>query len=358
MKVLSLILCIVAVSAVAGESLYVPHLAADQGSFSNQLVFHNRTDKLVDVRLVTYDQDDIEAEFTVTLGAGERLVAPPNDVWGRRSVTHYKIDRREGLSAGVQILSASNPDYMAFLPAIENPSTQWRVHASDWTKAYDGVAIVNASCFNAELQLILHAEDGKQLKIIDPVLPLSGNQKTLYDLSALFSEDAEGAYVDIVSDQPLVVLGLNGSRDAGLDTSYLVGNVAVPISAREDIRAALISNRAKWIATGFSDSYRFTLQTGCLCDRELEVEVVVRNHRLTSMVRADDQSELTLGETRDYYTVAELFNLIETYLDSADDIKVAFHPDEGYPTDIRVDELLCVTDDEIHWSVKNLEGIR
>ncbi len=119
-------------------------------------------------------------------------------------------------------------------------------------------------------------------------------------------------------------------------SSFDVG--AFPLS--EDPLAELGDKRAQWERTGPS-SYTWALEMRCFCaiDGPIQLSVIDR--------QPNPRQELGAQ------TVEQLFDIIEQS-GGADSLQVAYHPDLGYPIEIRIDRYFNGSDDEIDYFVRNL----
>lgn len=108
--------------------------------------------------------------------------------------------------------------------------------------------------------------------------------------------------------------------------------------------AALAGARSLWDEAG-PDSYRFQFEDDCgECDPSL---------RLPREVTVVD------GEASrpDQPTVESLFELIGRAIDEGRTVKVEYHPELGYPSDIAIDMQARAYDGGTHLMVRGLEAV-
>lgn len=116
---------------------------------------------------------------------------------------------------------------------------------------------------------------------------------------------------------------------------------AFPLS--EDPLAEPGNRRAQWERTGPS-SYTWALEMRCFCaiDGPIQLSVIDR--------QPNPRQELGVQ------TVEQLFDIIEQS-GGADSLQVAYHPDLGYPIEIRIDRYFNGSDDEIDYFVRDLKPV-
>ena len=120
----------------------------------------------------------------------------------------------------------------------------------------------------------------------------------------------------------------------------------------------LEQNRALWEAQNASDC-QFQLSILCFCPyySQMPLTIKVRDGEAIS-ISAADGSDVT--PNLEYYsqadTIEELFGIIESaQAGGADEIKVEYDPDYGYPVSIDIDYIKQAVDDEVSYQVMNLE---
>jgi hypothetical protein len=121
-------------------------------------------------------------------------------------------------------------------------------------------------------------------------------------------------------------------------------------------RERLEQARAQWRSLGIAD-YRFTFQRSCFCAPSL------REPALVNVIRGSIVSvESAAGEPQDpafYYTVEELFALIEEAIDQgAARLSVTYDPGLGYPTSGHIDRSEMIADEELGFEASSLEQLR
>ena len=136
--------------------------------------------------------------------------------------------------------------------------------------------------------------------------------------------------------------------------------LAVLLAACTQAKASseLEQNRALWEQQDASN-YRYELAIVCFCPYggQMPLSIVVRDGEVASLTTADGSDP---GPSLEYFsqadTIDELFDIIESaQADGADEIKVQYDPDYGYPVSIDIDYIKEAVDDEISYQVANLE---
>lgn len=124
---------------------------------------------------------------------------------------------------------------------------------------------------------------------------------------------------------------------------------AIPLSA--DPFGDLDAARELWAQNG-PDDYIWTLDVQCFCGYRGPINQTVTDGE------AGPLQDLAPGSDRGVPTIERLFEIIETSRD-ADRISVAYHPELGHPTEVRIDPILNGVDDEVDYfasAVQPLSG--
>ena len=129
-------------------------------------------------------------------------------------------------------------------------------------------------------------------------------------------------------------------------------------SAVASASSELEQNRALWEQQD-SQNYSFELFILCFCPYggQMPLSIVVSDGEVVSLATADGSDP---GPSLEYFsqadTIEELFDIIETAQSgAADEVKVQYDPDYGYPVSIDIDYIEEAIDDEISYQVANLE---
>ncbi len=105
--------------------------------------------------------------------------------------------------------------------------------------------------------------------------------------------------------------------------------------------------REKWTRAGISD-YSYSITVSCRCADTGTFDVVVRNDRVVS----------TTPSASTVKTVDELFGVLaQAYAQNAEMITASFDALLGYPTSISIDYALNAVDDEVFYTIENLERL-
>lgn len=128
------------------------------------------------------------------------------------------------------------------------------------------------------------------------------------------------------------------------------------VGRNAELRAEIAAQRVKWAAQRIDD-YQLTLSRVCFCAPEgaglvvlsvLEGEPVEWLYFLSGDPVAPEWQAV-------FPTVDGLFDFLEDALDrGAEEIEVAFDPDLGLPTTVRVDYRIAAVDEEIGYEVEKL----
>jgi hypothetical protein len=124
--------------------------------------------------------------------------------------------------------------------------------------------------------------------------------------------------------------------------------------------AQLQRNKQLWAKQNISN-YRFTVRQICFCSMESmqPVNIEVRNGKVTSIVPAIDALSFNREDFTNHDSIAKLFDVIEDAIaKEAEDLLVTYHPTLGYPTQISIDYDQWMADDEISFTIENLQPLK
>jgi hypothetical protein len=124
-------------------------------------------------------------------------------------------------------------------------------------------------------------------------------------------------------------------------------------------QSPLTSDHAKWEEQN-ARHYRFDLSIGCFCPffEEMPLSIEVRDGKAVSIKtnQGEDASPANMEIYVQYASVEKLFQTIERAQNGdADEILVEYDPTYGYPTQISIDYIKSALDDEMYFTVTNLE---
>ena len=122
-------------------------------------------------------------------------------------------------------------------------------------------------------------------------------------------------------------------------------------------------NQQKWNNANITH-YRFQLTVSCFCAfrDKMPLTVEVQNGQLVSMtysdgtpVSADDQTNMGFNQ---YATIDNLFGYTAQRMKDADEVKVTYDPEYGFPVEVNIDAIKDAVDDELYLSVSGFEKIQ
>ncbi|MEH2291871.1 DUF6174 domain-containing protein [Nostoc sp.] len=105
-------------------------------------------------------------------------------------------------------------------------------------------------------------------------------------------------------------------------------------------------------------SYEFTRSCNCFPKATEVVIIQVRNGLTTSITSKETGKPVDSQLFQKYNTIPKLFNIIRNALiRKAANLTVQYDPIIGYPTQINIDYDSRIADDEIFFTIKNLQKI-
>jgi hypothetical protein len=146
--------------------------------------------------------------------------------------------------------------------------------------------------------------------------------------------------------------------DAQADLAVLEQEIRV--NPENSSTAQLQRNKLLWAKQNISN-YRFTVRQTCFCSIEARqpVNIEVRNGKVTSIVPASNGLSFNREDFTKHDSIAKLFDVIEDAIaKEAEDLLVTYHPTLGYPTKISINYDQWTADDEISFTVENLQPLK
>ncbi|MEH1939720.1 MAG: DUF6174 domain-containing protein [Nostoc sp.] len=105
--------------------------------------------------------------------------------------------------------------------------------------------------------------------------------------------------------------------------------------------------------------YEFTRSCNCLPKATEPVIIEVRNGVTTSITSKATGQPVDGQLFQKYNTIPKLFNIIkDALIRRAANLTVQYYPRIGYPTQINIDYNSQITDDEIFFTISNLQKIK
>ena len=120
------------------------------------------------------------------------------------------------------------------------------------------------------------------------------------------------------------------------------------------------TNREKWNAAKVTH-YTFELMISCFCpfSEIMPITVEVQDGKIVSMT--DVNGKAVEGEFAQYIeeaaSIEKLFALAEKNASEAEEIKVTYDAQYGFPTAINIDFIKMAVDDEISYYVNNFKPL-
>jgi hypothetical protein len=144
------------------------------------------------------------------------------------------------------------------------------------------------------------------------------------------------------------------TRVHGILATLLLGLFAVACDDGTTGYDDLLQNRALWESRNINN-YEFEFEWSCFClvERTMPVRITVENNRITRVASAEENRDLERRRYDDYRTIDGLFDFLADAYRRAEDVRVEYHPIEGYPTSVYVDYQRIVADEELGFTVSD-----
>lgn len=347
-------LALTSTAVLSQDGMVLPHFAADQDSFSTKITIENRGKGEQTFRMRHLnDAGDFISTQEFKLAAGETQIHGIAEFDGVQA-SHAIFDPADGLFAGVTFTPTNNSQNPIFVQGITEKSKRWRVYPSNWNLSFDGLAIVNSSCFETPVRIRLFNAMGELQDEVQRGAPLPRFGKWLVSLEKLFNYET-GNYIEVIGDAGLAVMALKGNRQFQRVDSFLVGNLAVPFSTYEDMKVELRENQEKWSLAGFGGNYQIQVRRLCFCLPEFQepINISVSGFRFQALTYSTSGEPLEVGRIPDFHTVESLFDFIENAFNrNVSNVYITYDETYGYPSQVSIDYDACLADEEVTYFTK------
>lgn len=132
---------------------------------------------------------------------------------------------------------------------------------------------------------------------------------------------------------------------------------------KTDEEIELSEARDRWRSLGL-ETYSIEKSRSCVCKppytytihvTDGEVNKVEYDLQKTFDTKPDTSPQDYQSLLKSTRSVEQLFRMLDHYVNSAYEYEVTFHPEYGYPTDISIDPVMKMKDEEIYRTLYNLQ---
>jgi len=204
------------------EWIFMGHMTREGGGFASTIFVINDSAENQEFSLRPYDSaGNALPKVTRQLGAGSFGEFAPSTLLGSPDVSHFLITRRSrDLHFSVSYITATGPGGPAQVSATPQLDHTWQIYPGDWTKVFDGFAVVNLGLADTDIfvQQIQMAGTGKIAEVLvcqKALSDLAHDAKGLYVLggpgvSSPF-QASENTYFRVFSPLPVALVPLRGT---------------------------------------------------------------------------------------------------------------------------------------------------
>jgi hypothetical protein len=124
-------------------------------------------------------------------------------------------------------------------------------------------------------------------------------------------------------------------------------------------RRQLDAQRALW-ASQAPDHYRYEVSIGCFCPRELTRPVLIEVEdgigHVVSYADGTSVDPARIASWQQVRTMEGVFDIVDHWIDNRDGtLTVRYDPVDGHPTSIGIDVMTEAVDDEVGYTIRNLQ---
>ena len=131
-----------------------------------------------------------------------------------------------------------------------------------------------------------------------------------------------------------------------------------PVVDKSPLQTELDLNRQLWESKAIN-GYHFEHRWICFCIQDFvtPVDVTVDGSEIVEVRYLDDEPHRRAPDAAQYYTIPGLFNLIQNAIDTgAYSLEAQYDAEFGYPTEVFIDYVSNIADEERGFSASNLEA--
>lgn len=197
-----------------------------------------------------------------------------------------------------------------------------------------------------------------------PTLKLTSEQEAgLKNLLGFSNEAVSVKVLDRQRDKTLsagdVVIVSGGITGGEITRHTLTQKDIDQLNGKTNLPQDLVDSRAKWeAATSNGQSASYTAQTSCFCpeDYTRPMNITEQNGKIVDATYADT-GEAVPSYIRDgLLSMSERFDQLEdAYLSDAERVDVTYDPQLDYPSSVYIDQSFMMADEEISYTVKDLQ---
>ena len=209
-------------------SRWIPHITSPGSDFKTGIYLTNPHDESLEIVLKAFGKSgELLDEMSLPINGLSREYKEISEIFAASEPSHL------GLSGSSQIIVSAAyridhlPSVSAHLAEFGNSGRTFLLHLGEKDVVFDGLAMVNVGSGAARVTAKPWSEQEGQGKavVLAESIPVRG--KALANME-LFLDDSASAMVLIEADQPLVVLGLRGSKP-GSDLPFLFANPIIEV---------------------------------------------------------------------------------------------------------------------------------
>lgn len=205
------------------DSGVVAHLTRENQGFTTQIIFANTGQETQSFQLYPYESDGKTLPtITRTIEPGVTQTFDAVTLLESSAASHFRYAAHDDVRVTAVFASVRPDAGPAHISASQQKANRWRIYPGNNAVGWDGAALLNNSGTPAAVTIAQFNEEGEVLEeaSIGVINPLA---KQLVVLSGLFNQD--GAYYDIIADQPLSIVSLRGDSSG----KYLWENRAIAL---------------------------------------------------------------------------------------------------------------------------------
>jgi len=215
-------------AVLMAQTRIIPHLTRPDGGFSTTLILENNA---VDERAYTltpYNASGVPlTTVTGTIG-GQTTTEFSASSWLGQAASHVVIEGDDlNLTAAYAANSADSSP--AHVGADDVQAASFRLYSGDWSRVFDGVAVVNMGSEAADVWVAQRDGNGAIVNTVKAAEALAPMAKALYvigDPSGSDFIDEAGASYEVYSAQNIAVTALRGNIPG---SDFLWANEATPL---------------------------------------------------------------------------------------------------------------------------------
>lgn len=189
---------------------WISHVPSADGKFTSEIILSHSGDTRLDLSLKGYRANgQVIATLSLSLAPHETQRHHPQTLFQDDGLSHIQLSADQPYACWIAYRAKSGEGPRSIVPAMSTASPAWVLHSGVPEVSWDGVAIINLGAQPTAVVLRVLNDTNDVVQSFTVNASLGQMEKTL----VVPDDVSPGSLIQIVADQPLIVLGLSGDHE-------------------------------------------------------------------------------------------------------------------------------------------------